>query len=289
MADATVSPLARAIRLSREIRDLRKQRGLTQVQLSQLSGLPRTDLLRVESAASEPNRRTNPAHARAALVALVGERSRRYRELEPLIWDASATGWWERQRRMGRGQRIVAAIECGATIREYQNAIIPGLAQTEAYARYRAEVAADAGDDPAAVVDGRMQRQAAAANLEYQIILEEAALRRLAAPADVMADQLDHLLTLAERPNVSVRVLPFDAHLPTGAAPTLPFSIYDYPDPADPTLVLIDVVGRPPAPIVEPGETRLYVQLYERLAGAALSDVDSVARIKDAAARMGGR
>lgn len=289
MADAVVSPLARAIRLGAEIRRLRKQAGLSQIQLAGRAGLPRTDLLRVETPASEPQRRTNPTHARAAVLALVDEDSPQYRELERLIWDAAAAGWWERQRRMGAGQRVVAAIECGATIREYHNALIPGLLQTEAYARYRAQVGASPGDDLDAIVDGRMRRQQAAANTRYQVVLEEAALRRLAAPADVMVDQLHHLTALADRPDVSVRVLPLDARLDAGWSPTLPFAIYDYPDPADPTIVLIDVVGRAPSPMAEPDETRLFVQLHDRLVDAALSDVDSAACIKDAAGRLAGR
>lgn len=292
MADAVVSPLARAIRLGREIRWLREHEDVSQADLARRAGLARTVLSRIESPAGEPHRRADPRHVRATLIALAGENSDRYRELEPLIWDATRDGWWDRRRRMGPGQQVVAAIECGAsTIREYQTGLIPGLAQTAAYARYRAEVAAPPTADLDAVTDGRMyrQQQMAKAGTTYQIVIEELALRRLAAPPEVMISQLEHVLQLVEQPRISLRVLPIDARLPAGWAPTLPFSIYSYPDPADPTIVLIDVVGRAPSPMSEPGEIRLYVELFDRLVDAALSDADSVECIKDAVARIGGR
>lgn len=288
MANAAVSPLARAIRLGAEIRLLREDAGISQADLARRVGIARTVLSRIESPAGEPHRRADPRTVRDVLTALAAGRA--LRRLEPLIWDACAHGWWDTHRGMGAGQQIVAGVECGAAvIRAYQVALIPGLAQTREYARSRAVAAGD--PDPAAVVEGRMRRQQqiATAGTRLDIVVEDLALRRLVAPPDVMAGQLRHLVALAERPDVSVRVLPPDALLDEGWAPTSPFSVYSYPDPADPTIVLLDVVGQLPAPLAEPDATRLYVQLHERLAGAALSDVDSAALIKSAADQMAGR
>ncbi len=292
MADVAASPLARAIRFGREIRRLRERAGLTQDGLARQAQISRTVLSRIETPPGDPTHRPGAGHLRNALVALVGEGTEQYDALLPLLWDATRDDWWTHWRGMGRGQRLVAEVECGAArIREYQTELIPGLAQTADYARYRAEVTGAATTDVDAVVDGRMRRQqqTADAGTRYELILEEQALRRLAAPAEVMAEQLAHLLRLVEQPHISVRVLPIDARLPAGWSPTLPYSVYSYPDRRDPTIVLLDVVGQAPAPMAEPGETRLYVQLHERLSDAALSDVDSAACITDAVARWGGR
>lgn len=290
MADAAVSPLARAIRLGREIRRRRERDGISQLDLARSARLARTVLSRIESPIGEPQRRADPRHIRAALVALMGDGDE-YRELEPLIWNATQGGWWDRRRGMGGPQQLVAAIECGAErIREYQIALVPGLAQTREYARYRAE-ATPMTANVDEVVEGRLcrQQQITEAGTRYELILDETALRRLAVPADVMTAQLDHLIALAERPNVSIRVLPLEAPLPAGWAPTSPYSIYEYPDRRDPTIVLIDVVGRLLPPLAEPAEVRPYVQLHDQLVVAALSEVDSVACVKDAAARLSGR
>lgn len=287
MADATVPPLARAIRLGSEIRRLREQQGVSQDALAKSLGVARSVVSRMESPTGEPHRRSDPRHVRAALRALVKEGSKRYRALEPLMWDATDHGWWETQRGMGKGQRIVAEVECGAAlIRAYQMALIPGLAQTEAYARCRAAASVD---DIDAVVAGRMRRQeaAAATGTRCEFIIEDLALRRPLAPPEVMVEQFHHLVALADRPDMSVRVLPPAARLDVGWAPTSPFSIYEYPDHDDPSIVLLDVVGRLPDPMAEPGDVNVYVQLYERLASAALSGEDSVALIKDAADRIG--
>lgn len=291
MADAAVSPLARAIRFGTAIRQLRERAGLSQGALADQAEISRTALSRIET--PDPGRRADPHHMRAALrVLLVDEDASEYRELERLIWDATAHGWWEGRRGMGDGQRVVAAIECGAArIRELQLALIPGLAQTPEYARYRAEAAPMAAVDTGAMVDGRLQRQrqVAAAGTQYELIITEQALHWLTAPADVMTAQLDHLLTLSEQPHVTIRVLPVKARLAAGWAPTSPYSIYEYPDLGDPVVVLTDVVGQTPVPISDPDATLLYVQLHERLAGAALSDVDSAALIKHAGAWLGDR
>jgi transcriptional regulator with XRE-family HTH domain len=289
VAEATVSPLARAIRLGHEIRRLREQARISQADLARRVGVARTVLSRIESPTGEPARRADPHTVRAVVGALVDAAT--LREMDALIWDATAHGWWDGQRGMGAGQQIVAAVECGAErIREFQIALIPGLAQTPEYARHRAEVAPMPAVNASAMVDGRLrrQRQVTEGGTRYELIIAEQALYWLDASVDVMMAQLDHLVALASRPDVSVRVLPFKARLPAGWAPTSPYSIYSYPDPEDPTIVLLDVVGQLLPPLAEPAEVHPYVQLDDRLARASLSDVDSVACIKSAAAWLGG-
>ena len=46
--------------------------------------------------------------------------------------------------------------------------------------------------------------------LRLSVVLDEAVLRRVAGDREVMAEQIDHLVMMAERPNVDIRVLPLD-------------------------------------------------------------------------------
>jgi hypothetical protein len=67
---------------------------------------------------------------------------------------------------------------------------------------------------------------------------DEAVLRKEIGGIDVAVEQLDYLLTLSERPNVSIRVLPYSA----GAHPSLhgAFIVLDFPIERDPGVVYLE-------------------------------------------------
>ncbi|MDM4722513.1 DUF5753 domain-containing protein [Micromonospora sp. WMMA1363] len=106
-----------------------------------------------------------------------------------------------------------------AGLRWYESAVLPGLLQTEEYAR----AVLSSGPLVADVehhIGTRLQRQAAVFDRPRPplsvFVIDEAALRR--GDPKVMGPQLDHLVALAERPNVMVHVLPLDAGLHPGQA-----------------------------------------------------------------------
>ncbi|SBT50096.1 helix-turn-helix domain-containing protein [Micromonospora auratinigra] len=113
-----------------------------------------------------------------------------------------------------------AEIEREATgLRWFENAVLSGLLQTAEYARAvlaSGPLAADAED----FVEARLSRQAAVLGRPRPpllvFVVDEAALRR--GPAEVMRPQLDHLVELAQRPNVLFHVLPLRAGLHPGQA-----------------------------------------------------------------------
>lgn len=119
-----------------------------------------------------------------------------------------------------------------AGLRCYESSVIPGLLQTEAYAR-AVLVSGPLIADAEHYVGTRLQRQTAVFERSHPplsvFVIDEAALRR-GAP-EVMQPQLDHLAMMAERPNVMVHVLPLDAGLHPGQAG--PFVIATTPDGED--------------------------------------------------------
>lgn len=286
---ATVSPLARAIRLGREIRCLRESLNLSQVELARKAEIGRPSLSRIETPPlGEVNRRADVRQIRAVLLACgLADGTPQHQELMRLAWDSTQYGWWNNHPGMGAAQQITANAECGAVrICEYQITLVPGLAQTASYSRFRSAVAVEEGLDPDAVMDGRLRRQQAleAGGAVYQLILEELALRRPVAPTDVRREQLLHLLELGARPNVDIRIMPVETErLETGYVPTSPFSVYQYPEPADPTIVLLDMVAVHEPPVEEGRKVNLYVQLFRQLCDAALSTSDSAAAIEELA------
>ncbi|MGH3933238.1 MAG: helix-turn-helix domain-containing protein [Pseudonocardiaceae bacterium] len=101
--------------------------------------------------------------------------------------------------------------------------VFPGLLQTRAYtsALMRAGGIAPAEIEPRVELRQRRQRTLDAANPPHLLaILDEAALRRPQGGRLVMVEQLEHLLVMAQRPNIELRVIPFDhgGHAAIGGA-----------------------------------------------------------------------
>src|SRR5262249_49193789 len=157
-------------------------------------------------------------------------------------------GWWDSARGMGDRQALYADLEAGAArSREVQQTRIPGLLPTPEFVRGQG-AATTAPEPPGGTGDGglagragrpRVVRRAGAPG--YEVIIDELAVRRLAAPPDVVKQQLYHLATASNgRPAVTVRVLPVQARIDGYAVPRCSFSIYNYPDAGDPVVVAVD-------------------------------------------------
>jgi Domain of unknown function (DUF5753)/Helix-turn-helix domain len=92
-----------------------------------------------------------------------------------------------------------------------QGANIPGLLQTEPYSRAIAAAYGAKGEKIEGIARLRKARQdrVASRRVEQIYILDEAALRRRV--GDTMPDQLRHLIALADKPNITIHAIPFDA------------------------------------------------------------------------------
>ncbi|GAA2703305.1 hypothetical protein GCM10010429_08990 [Micromonospora olivasterospora] len=150
------------------------------------------------------------ARTRAAVAAVLGKEA--------------AELWPEPYRRRDRPWfRPWPELEQAAiSIRSYQSLLVPGLLQTEAYAR---AVLGTGGLVPPAeveeIVAGRLGRQAVLsteAPPQLVAVIDEVVLRRVAGDRAVMAGQLAHLATLVELEHVQVRVIPAETPWHTGLA-----------------------------------------------------------------------
>nr|MDT0661702.1 helix-turn-helix transcriptional regulator [Micromonospora sp. DSM 115978] len=281
-----ISPYARRLRLGAELRALRVAAGLTGAGLADLAGVDRTHVSKVETG------NVRPMRAITKLIdALLPEGGDRYRSLVRVAQDGLEPGWWTSREYAGMGERQarIADLECGAlTIREFQPAMLPGLVQTRAYAQHRAEVALASGADfdPGATLRGRERRQQRFADpaAGYDLILEPQAVMRAPVPPLVMAEQLRHLLQLATRPNIRIRVLPVDAPIGDSYVPRSPFALYRYPDPADPLLVTVDTVTTDLV-VSDPQEAAQFEKMLIELDAVVLSDNESTVLIQQVADR----
>lgn len=106
--------------------------------------------------------------------------------------------------------RFIEAESEAADIRCYETQVITGLLQTEAYARevLKAGFAQRPVDERVAT---RMERQRILDRKDpprLWVILDEPALRRMVGGPEVMKEQYEHLLTMAERDNIKIQVIP---------------------------------------------------------------------------------
>jgi transcriptional regulator with XRE-family HTH domain len=273
------SPYVNRLWLAAAILDARKQAGYTTDRLSQETGIQRQKISHIETA----NRPVDPTAIHLILDAL-GVAAASHAKIMGAAERAAAQGWWKRyDDEMGPRQAQTADLEAGAVaIFEYQPFLIPGLLQTPNFARSRAEAARTARSrrfSTARALEAREKRQAilcGPAATPYEVVIDEAALRRRTVTADVMHGQLEHLIgaTLNLRA-VTVRVLPLDATLAERVQARSAFSYYSYSDPEGLEIVTVDT-NIDDMILTEEIEVGIYASLRSELQEDALSSADSI-------------
>jgi transcriptional regulator with XRE-family HTH domain len=161
-----------------------------------------------------------------------------------LAREANEQGWWHHYGDvLPHWFRAYVDLEHAATlIRAFEAQFIPGLLQTEAYAR--ALMGGALEEAPADIqrrVQLRVARQALLTSQEAPklwAVIDEAALRRPVGGPEVMRGQLERLIDASKLPNVTLQILPFAA----GAHSGMPgaFSILRFADRELPDLVYLE-------------------------------------------------
>src|SRR4051794_1737820 len=168
---------------------------------------------------------------------------------------------------------LYAELEAGASVvTDYQSELVHGLLQTAGYARAIIEVnpafPEQAIDQRVAV---RLQRQRAIFDrpepARIDAVVTAGALSVQVGSASVMEEQREHLRMLAARDGVSIRVLPFGNGL--HLAMRGPFTVLDFDDPEDPSLVYIENVIESRY-IEEPTHVARFRQVFERMRAQAV-------------------
>ncbi|MDP9239299.1 MAG: helix-turn-helix domain-containing protein [Actinomycetota bacterium] len=164
-----------------------------------------------------------------------------------LVDEANAPGWWHRYNDVLPGwfTSYVGLEAAAALIRSYEVQFVPGLLQTEEYARAVMEVGVErlSREEIRQRIKLRQTRQQIL-NKQHPVrfwgVIDEAALRRPIGGRDVMRAQLEHLITLTKAPNVTLQIIPFGAggHAASAGA----FSILRFPDQHMPDVVYTEQV-----------------------------------------------
>jgi transcriptional regulator with XRE-family HTH domain len=229
---AVQGPTVHRRRLRGELRRARSEAGRTQREVAQAMDWSLSKLIRIESGAVSVS-----TTDLKALLDHYGVSDRQ--EVERLVELAQAgkdrRGWWSTYRDAVSQQYLtfLAHEDAASSIQQFEPLLVPGLLQTEAYARTVLQALAQTApskriDD---WVDLRMKRQDLLERdplPELLFVLDEAVLRRPVGGPDMMRAQLNKLQQLAERPNITIEVVPFSA----GAHPGMKgsFVILELPD-----------------------------------------------------------
>lgn len=184
---------------------------------------------------------------------------------------------WKRELAPGRRrkQQEMAEHEANASvIRLFGADVIPGLAQTRAYAAKmfllgRADVT-DEADDLDAVLDVRMARQSILdSGKRIELLMSEFALHRHLISGAEQREQIDRLIELSTNPNVHVGVIPFAAnervHQYHG------YAIFGDPNVDVSAVVLAETLTRG-LTIRAADEINQYIEHYQQLDTTALHD-----------------
>lgn len=184
-------------------------------------------------------------------------------------------GWWDEHRGViGPVARDLAELESRSTVlRLHEPLFIPGMLQTEGYAR--AVLSETEGDAQRAepYVAFRIARQRALTAdvpVTCRAIIHEAALRARIGGPQTMRRQLLRLIEVSRLPNVTVQIFPFEAGAYSAYSRT--FAIFGGATPELDTVYLEHPVN---SVFLRDGEhTGEYAKMFERLSGLALDAVD---------------
>lgn len=207
------SPSVRRRRLAAELRRLRIGVGKTAEEAGDDLGWSKAKISRYELAQSGL-KLTDVVK----LLELYGVEGTHRDQLLRLAEEASEKGWWEAYSDvLSEGNRAFIALEAEASsILEWHINVVPGLLQTEQYAR---EVLSGyhevATISPRAIerrLETRLIRQRLLTRehpLEYVGLLDESILYRQRGEPSVMRAQLQHLADFSALPSVTIQILPF--------------------------------------------------------------------------------
>jgi hypothetical protein len=231
-------------------------------------------LSRIESAEVRPH----PNDVRA-LLSLYGVDGEPAEAVIAVARQAKQRGWWQRYTDVLPDwfSTYVGMESEASVIRTYECQMVPGLLQTEDYARaaFRGAPIPMRDDEVERQVALRMERQAVLTFDEpplLRVVIDEGAVRRMVGGPAVMKEQISRLVQESNRSNVQILLLPYSAGVGFDGSfvildfPPLPAP---YPDAAEDRMVYVDTLTGA-LYLERPAEVSAYSAAYEQLQALAL-------------------
>lgn len=267
-------PTARRMVLGGQLRRLREDRNISREQAGEAIRGSESKISRLELGRVALKERDV-----ADLLVLYGvtNTDERAAFLE-LVRESNQPGWWHRYHDLLPRwfQDYVGLEESASRIQTYELAFVPGLVQTEAYARavVRRGLPDASTDEVERRVGLRMRRQRILSDPTHcrlWAVVDESVLHRAVGGAHVLRQQLEHLLDVTTRPNVTLQVVPFRYG---GSAAETPFTLLRFAEPDLPDVVYLEhLCGA--LYLDKADEVEIYTKVAQRLAVEAETPDDS--------------
>ncbi|CAM3559442.1 helix-turn-helix transcriptional regulator [Nocardiopsis gilva] len=249
-----------------EVKKLRSKAGLTQVQIHSKTGISASMLSAIENATRAPKR--NHAELLDKALSTGGALVRLWLDINDSV---NVPDWW---RNIGIMERN--AVE----IREYQMVLIPGLLQTDAYARTVMRTVRR-WDPPEVIeqdVEARMSRwDKLRDDVFLWFVVDEYALTRVVGDTQMMRDQLDRVLDLISKERISFQVITQPKPLHPGMSG--PLRLLDFHD-RSPVALVEHLVGEEVVDDSNRFRVRHCRTLFGALQAEALSLSESASMLK---------
>ncbi|WP_150236402.1 helix-turn-helix domain-containing protein [Nocardiopsis quinghaiensis] len=239
------TPTFRRLLLGRELRELRETKGLTAKAVSSEMEVAASWVTRIEN--GQRGIQIRDLKRLFELYDLGDERKKE--KLLELARQAKQQGWWEPYKSTlpPRYADYVGLESSACSIRNAEVIVVPGLLQTEDYARHLLTHGMHdfTSEEVESRLRVRLQRQQNLLDRPEETcldaILDEAVLRRQVGGPGIMREQLAHLLSSAELGNITLRVLPLASGVHAGASGS--FVILDFPGAAMDPIPYIETVA----------------------------------------------
>jgi len=279
------SPTVKRRRLAAELRSYRDRAGLTIEEVAQRLEWSTAKISRIENARVS----VLPRDVKFLLgVYGVDENGEDWETLLALARESRQKGWWYAYGdAIPEGFETYVGLEADATtLRTYESEYVPGLLQTEDYARavMRATMLTASDEEIERHVAVRMVRQerlTGSGAPEIWAVVSEAVIRRVVSGEPVMRAQLSRLVEASKQPNITLQVLPFSvgAHAGMDGA----FMILGFPAPTDPDVTYVHYYTGT-LYLEKSEDLARYTLMFDHLRAAALpvgQSRDLIARARD--------
>ena len=277
----SAGPTVRRRRLGSELRRLRESQSIKLEEVAERLGLAPSTLSRIETGKAP----TRTVYLNSMFEFYGVDDPGQRQILLEMAREGHRKGWWAVwDGVLPTGFGIYVGLEAeAASLRVYEAQVMHGLLQTEDYARAVMSTVRrrQTPDEIDRLVRLRMQRQEVltrANPLELWIILDEAVLRRMEGPSDVMREQLEHLYEASQWPKVTVQVLTFGSGLHPGMGG--PFAIIEFPERFDPDVVYTEGVTGQAYMEERDREVRARSETFDLLRATALPPAESALLIR---------
>jgi transcriptional regulator with XRE-family HTH domain len=249
--------------LGQQLRDLRKDAGLTGRDLANLAGWHSSKVSKIEYGKQTPSEDDIRAWCRhASAEKHIPDLIAAARTIESMYMEWRRTLGTGTRRRQSASRRLEAGTRL---MRWYEPVLIPGILHTAEYAREVMRQVIDfydVPDDLDAGVAERMERQAVLyhGDHRFHFILAQQALMTMVGSVDIMVGQLDRLLAIMSLPRVAFGIIPSHAAYQT---PTNQFIIFDN------RLVHVETISAELS-VSQPQEVGVYAKAFQRLTKQAV-------------------